>query len=110
MKNVNNLNMGKVHMQPQTEAIKKETKELNNIEITDFKNPATEALGRSQVASGLDNLENNILYMIKNPDAVKQANAFFDNAYETLKASGNTEAYEKSTQYMDAFKTEFLSK
>lgn len=108
MKNVNNVNVGKIHVQPH-EISKKETKETSNIEIKDFKNPATEALGRSQVKSA-DNLENNILYMMKHPDEVMQANAFFDNAYNTLKAGGVEEAYEKSTQYMDAFKNEFLTK
>ena len=48
--------------------------------------------------------------MLKHPDQVKQANAFFDNTYETLKKGNVEDAYEKATQYTGAFKDEFLSK
>ena len=71
---------------------------------------ASEALGRSQVSAKVDNLENNIMYMMKHPDEVKQANAYFDNMYEKMKADNVEDAYEKATQYEEVFKEEFLSK
>ena len=111
MKKIENVNIGKIHVQTKQDLSKKEKPDISTFEIKDFKNPASEALGRSQVSSAkIDNLENNILFMLKHPDQVKQANAFFDQTYETLKGQGVEDAYEKSTQYAGAFKNEFLSK
>lgn len=111
MSKINNVNNAQsIHAQRMADLSKKEKPEIGTFEIKDLKNTASEALGRSQVSAKVDNLENNILYMMKHPDAVKQANAFFDNMYETLKSQNVEDAYEKSTQYAGAFKEEFLSK
>ncbi len=108
---INKLNgVQNVHTQRINELSKKEKPQINTFEIKDLKNMASEALGRSQVTAQVDNHENNVLFMLKHPDQVKQANAFFDNTYETLKKGNVEDAYEKATQYTGAFKDEFLSK
>ena len=99
-----------IHAQRMADLSKKEKPQIGTFEIKDLKNTASEALGRSQVPAKVDNLESNILYMMKHPDEVKQANAYFDNMYETLKSQNVNDAYEKATQYEGAFKEEFLSK
>jgi len=111
MSQINNVNNAQnIHAQRISDLSKKEKPQIGTFEIKDLKNTASEALGRSQVSAQIDNLENNVLYMMKHPDEVKQANAFFDNMYETLKSQNVEDAYEKSTQYTDVFKEEFLSK
>ena len=111
MSKINKVNNAQnIHAQRMADLSKKEKPQLGTFEIKDLKNMASEALGRSQVPTKIDNLESNILYMMKHPDEVKQANAYFDNMYETLKSKNVEDAYEKATQYEDAFKEEFLSK
>lgn len=111
MTKINKLNgVQNVHTQKINELSKKEKPQINTFEIKDLKNMASEALGRSQVTAQVDNHENNVLFMLKHPDQVKQANTFFDNTYETLKKGNVEDAYEKATQYTGAFKDEFLSK
>lgn len=110
MSKINNVNVHNVHAQKMNELSKKEKAEISTFEIKDLKNTAAEALGRSQVTSKVDNLENNILFMLKHPDQVKQANKFFDMTYDTLKKGNVEDAYEKSAQYTGAFQEEFLSK
>lgn len=80
---------------------------IEDVEYTDFANPKAESLGRSQV-SRPDNIENDVKFMIKNPEFCMQANTFFDNAYEMLKQKNEEHAYEKSAQMLSAFKNEFL--
>ena len=111
MSKINKVNNAQnIHAQRMADLSKKEKPQIGTFEIKDLKNMASEALGRSQVPTKIDNLESNILYMMKHPDEVKQANAYFDNMYETLKSKNVEDAYEKATQYEDAFKEEFLSK
>lgn len=111
MSKINKVNNAQsIHAQRMADLSKKEKPQIATFEIKDLKNMASESLGRSQVPAKIDNLESNILYMMKHPDEVKQANAYFDNMYETLKSKNVEDAYEKATQYEDAFKEEFLSK
>ncbi len=111
MSKINNINNAQsIHAQRIADLSKKEKPEIGTFEIKELKNTASEALGRSQVSAKVDNLENNIIYMMKNPEAVKQANAFFDNIYENLKSKNVEDAYEKATQYENAFAEEFLNK
>lgn len=111
MTKINNTNnVQNIHAKKMNELSKKEKPQISTFEITDLKNTASETLGRSQVTSSIDNLENNVLFMLKHPNQVKQANAFFDKTYETLKKDNIEDAYEKATQYTGAFKEEFLSK
>lgn len=78
----------------------------DNIE---FQNVKAASLGRSQVSKP-DNVENDIKFMMKNPELVMQANMFFDNAYDLLKSKNEERAYEKSAQMMQAFRDEFIMK
>ncbi len=111
MSKINKVNNAQnIHAQRMADLSKKEKPQITTFEIKDLKNTAAEALGRSQVPAKIDNLESNILYMMKHPDEVAQANAYFDSMYETLKADNVEDAYEKAAQYEEVFKEEFLSK
>ena len=79
----------------------------DDIEYTNFKNAKSESLGRSQVSKP-DNIESDVIFMMKNPKFCMQANMFFDNAYELLKQKNEEHAYEKSAQMLSAYKNEFL--
>ena len=81
----------------------------DNVEFNqDFKSEQAAALGRSQVSKP-DSLEQDIKFMMKNPEFVAQANMLFDNAYEMLKNKNEERAYEKASQVMEAYKSEFFA-
>ncbi|MGN1125060.1 MAG: hypothetical protein ACI4SM_02625 [Candidatus Gastranaerophilaceae bacterium] len=76
-------------------------------ENIEFQNAKAESLGRSQVSKP-DTLENDVKFMMKNPELVMQANMFFDNAYDLLKSKNEERAYEKAAQMMQAYRDEFM--
>ncbi|MBR1681527.1 hypothetical protein IJ707_07045 [bacterium] len=104
--NINALRFQKIDIK-RDKAKKQPAPEGSDIEYTDFANPKAESLGRSQVSKP-DNVENDVKFMMKNPEFCAQANMFFDNAYEILKQKNEEHAYEKSAQMLSAFKDEFL--
>ena len=88
-----------------------ESSDANAVTGTNDLSLAPEAvIGRSQVQfsgknSGIDNDMN---IMMANPNAVYNANTFFDNAYEQLKKAGDTNAYEKAAKLTELYQKEFL--
>lgn len=70
--------------------------------IKDFSNPKAETLGRSQVNKS-DNLESDVAFGMANPEAIQNADKFFDIAFKGLLAKGDPEAYEKAAAMTDIF-------
>ena len=59
------------------------------------------SLGRSQISS--DSTENDMMFLLKNPEEVAQLNMIFDKYQQN-------HTYEEATLLIDAYKREFLSK
>ena len=106
--NINALRFQKIDIKRDKAKKQAAPEGMEDVEYTDFSNPKAESLGRSQVAKP-DNIENDVKFMIKNPEFCAQANTFFDNAYEILKKQNEEHAYEKSAQMMNVFKEEFAT-
>jgi len=71
--------------------------------ISDSSNPSAEILGRSQV-SPADALQKDVAFGMAHPEAINQADKFFDMAYAQ---SGD---YAKASELTAAFVGEFASK
>lgn len=70
--------------------------------VKDFSNPKAETLGRSQVNKS-DNLESDVAFGMAHPQAIESADKFFDIAFKSLQAEGDTNAYEKAAAMTDIF-------
>ncbi|MBR1943511.1 hypothetical protein IJ843_07235 [bacterium] len=105
--NINALRFQKIDIKRDKAKKQAAPEGMEDVEYTDFSNPKAESLGRSQVSKP-DNVENDVKFMMKNPEFCAKANMFFDNAYEIFKQNNEEHAYEKSAQMLSAFKDEFL--
>lgn len=88
-----------VAAQPQAEAEKT---------VKDFSNPTAEALGRSQVGQA-NALQKDVAFGMKHPQAIENADKFFDMAYAQLKANNEPHAYEKACELASSYVNEFDS-
>ena len=66
-------------------------------------------IGRSQVNKA-DSLENDMKFMLNNPEAVEKAVKFYGLAEKMLKDKGVEDSYEQAAVLANAFKDEFLTK
>lgn len=66
-------------------------------------------IGRSQVNKA-DSLENDMKFMLNNPEAVEKAVKFCGLAEKMLKDKGVEDSYEQAAVLANAFKDEFLTK
>ena len=105
--NINALRFQKIDIKRDKAKKQAAPEGMEDVEYTDFSNPKAESLGRSQVSKP-DNVENDVKFMMKNPEFCAKANMFFDNAYEIFKQNNEEHAYEKSAQMLSACKDEFL--
>src|SRR5574344_557822 len=114
MSEINNLDVNKgkpvelkgKELLPKTQTTGEEVK--SEKELSDASNPALESLGRSQVLSP-DNLENDLKIFTNDPDKVKNAEEFFDIAYEQLQKAGDKDAFEKAALMTGTYSKEMLN-
>lgn len=103
-KNINGLNYttgiqkttSEGSVMPEPPVVQQEEKEIKDL----GKMPAA-TLGRSQISS--DSTENDMMFLLKNPQEVAQLNMIFDKYQKE-------HSYEEATQLIDAYKHEFLTK
>ena len=112
MREINNTNLGKI--QPDIKVEKQQNievakEEIKEDAIQDFSNPKAESLGRSQVMSS-DSLKKDVEFLIANPKAVKDAEAFFNMAYADLLKKDVPNAYEKAAAMATLFAQEVATK
>lgn len=77
-------------------------------EKAEYVQNAPETLGRSLV-NKTDNLKNDVAFGIAHPDAIKKADMFFNNAFDTLQAQGDPQAYAKASAMTKIYVDEFCS-
>lgn len=105
--NNNNIEVGKI-TKPEVATHSEKADEIIATEekvVKDFSNPKAEILGRSQVNSA-DNLKNDVNFAIKNPEAIKDADKFFEYAYAKLLKDDVPNAYEKAAAMSTLFARE----
>ena len=112
----NNVELGKV--QPRKEIKPEKTEEVIQPVVSqeekvtaDFSNPTAEALGRSQVGPGsVDALKKDVAFGMAHPDAIDQADKFFNIALSQLEAKGEKDSYAKASELCTGYVNEFASK
>ena len=71
-----------------------ETKEEQAPKITDFSDSKAEALGRSMLFKGVDDVNNDLKALIENPQIAENSDKVFEAAYKTALKNGTEHAYE----------------
>lgn len=103
-KNLNSLNFKGIQKPsndgttaPETPAVSADSGK----EIKDLSNMPAASLGKSQVAT--DSVEDDMMFLAKNPEQVMQLNAIFEKYQEE-------HSYEEATRLIDAYRNEFKVK
>lgn len=65
-------------------------------EIKDFGNPQAEALGRSMLFKGNDDVNNDIKALIENPQIAENSDEIFETAYNAAVDAGIANPYEEA--------------
>ena len=64
--------------------------------ITDFSNSKAEALGRSMLFKGADNLNHDLKALMENPQIAENSDKLFETAYKAAVDSGLENPYEEA--------------
>lgn len=65
-------------------------------QITDFSDSKAEALGRSMLFKGTDNVNNDLKALMENPQIADNSDRLFETAYNAALASGIENPYEEA--------------
>ena len=63
-------------------------------QITDFSNSKAEALGRSMLFKGADDINNDLKALLENPQLAENSDEVFEAAYKVAQQAGMEHAYE----------------
>ena len=64
--------------------------------ITDFSNSKAEALGRSMLFKGVDDVNHDLKALLENPEIAENSDKIFESAYKTALNSGMANPYEEA--------------
>ena len=87
---VNQVNYAGVQKQNSTP----ETAEEQAPKITDFSDSKAEALGRSMLFKGVDNINNDLKALLENPQIANNSDKMFEATYNTALKNGSEHPYE----------------
>ena len=91
--NVNQVNYGTVQKnapeQPEVIDVKPQ--------LTDFSDSKAEALGRSMLFKGVDDVNNDLKALIENPQIAENSDEIFETAFRAAQASGLENPYEEAS-------------
>ena len=65
-------------------------------QITDFSNSKAEALGRSMLFKGNDNVNNDLKALVENPQIAENSDEIFETAYKAAQIAGVENPYEEA--------------
>lgn len=68
----------------------------NTPQITDFSNSQAEALGRSMLFKGVDDVNNDLKALVDNPQIAENSDKMFEVAYNAAQESGMENPYEEA--------------
>ena len=63
-------------------------------QITDFSNSKAEALGRSMLFKGADDINNDLKALLENPQIAENSDEVFETAYKVAQQAGMDHPYE----------------
>ena len=94
---VNQFNYGgmqKQNTEPDTEPI-----DSGKQQLTDFSNMQAEALGRSMLFKGADNVNNDLKVLMENPQIAENSDKMFETAYRIAQDNGSENPYEEAAAF-----------
>ncbi len=76
-----------------------EPAESGKQQLTDFSNMQAEALGRSMLFKGTDNINNDLKVLMENPQIAENSDKMFDAAYKIAQDNGAENPYEEAAAF-----------
>ena len=90
---VNQVNFSSV--QRQNAEVPAQTEETAS-QITDFSNSRAEALGRSMLFKGVDDVNHDLKVLLEKPEIAENSDKIFETAYNTALKAGLENPYEEA--------------
>lgn len=94
---VNQINyngISKQNAEPQTEPV-----ESSKQQLTDFSNMQAEALGRTMLFKGADNINSDLKALLENPQIAENSDKMFETAYNIAQENGVQNPYEEAATF-----------
>ena len=91
---VNQINYSGIQKQP-TE-VSAEVVEDNTPQLKDFSNSQAEALGRSMLFKGVDDVNNDLKALLDNPQVAENSDEMFEVAFKAAQNAGLENPYEEA--------------
>ena len=95
---VNQFNYSGIQKQ-NTEPETTEPVDSGKQQLTDFSNMQAEALGRSMLFKGTDNINNDLKAIMENPQIADNSDKAFEAAYNIAQSSGTENPYEEAATF-----------
>ena len=92
---VNQVNYSGIQKQNTEQPVVSESTEKSP-QLTDFSDSKAEALGRSMLFKGVDDINNDLKVLVENPQIAENSDIMFEAAYKTAQACGAENPYEEA--------------
>ncbi len=76
-----------------------EVKEPETAKISDFSDPKAEALGRSMLFKGADDVKHDLMALLENPQIAENSDKTFETAFKAAEAAGVENPYEEAASF-----------
>lgn len=83
------------NLQKQEKPVEKPSTE-NLPQLTDFSDTKAEALGRSMLFKGIDDINNDLKVLVENPQIAENSDKVFETTYAVAKEAGIENPYEEA--------------
>lgn len=94
---VNQVNFSGV--QKQTHEVAPEAPELQAPKLQDFSDPKAEALGRTMLFKGADDVNHDLKALLENPQIAENSDEVFEAAYKAAQEAGLDNPYEQAASF-----------
>ena len=94
---VNQVNYAGIQRQSNENPV--ETKEENTPKLNDFSDPKAEALGRSMLFKGADDVSHDLKALLDNPQIAENSDKAFNTMYQISKDAGLENPYEEAASF-----------
>ena len=92
---VNQINYSGI--QKQVSEVAPETVDENTPQLTDFSDTKAEAIGRSMLFRGVDDVNNDLKALVENPQIAENSDEIFETTYKVAQESGIENPYEEAS-------------
>ena len=76
-----------------------EQKETETAKINDFSDPKAEALGRSMLFKGADDVKHDLMALLENPQIAENSDKTFETALKAAETAGIENPYEEAASF-----------